>query len=300
MDPIEGLKQKEAPTNEKPVQSGQFDFLEDAKNTSDSIFSFDDLGKENFDLSPDSMDIPPQDVEPIETEKTGSSEAGKRKAYEKGAKMYVNNLDHLTKMLCSAITGKDRSRYAMDKDEKEAYIETSADFFETMNFNPSPATMWVTMTLMVLGGSASTAYMDYREEKQKEKNKENARIAEKRLQQSREQYEALEAEAEQELQVMLSRNHIPGSEASTRGLPIQLPKIYEPKRKRYDIDKDGYFRRSEDGVYYKTAKVPQAERERPHPTLLTFIRKLKDEGAKIKEINERCIQLIKSNPELQK
>lgn len=204
----------------------------------------------------EASDEPTSDPEPLPEKKATVSA-------DKSARTLVNALDFVTSASCSAISGRSRKSYKMDKDEKEEILSPLTDWLEVIGANFNPAIAVVIAVLFIVGSKVWQATDDRKEDAEEKAFQEKKAAAKARLREQRAQ-----EQAEQ-----------PETTAAAAGQP---KKIKRTTRKRFTIDADGFFERDENGQYIQK----EDRTEKPTAGELEIIEALMEEKASEKEINK--------------
>lgn len=239
-EPLQEKKQVAALTNE---DFGGLDFIpaKDAFPSSDEVQEVDEADLFNFAAktfnervqeTPDGQTRQPGQSAPV-SEKKSLGEIMPEGMIEISAEMYVEILEGAVAGLCQMF-GDENGKYLFNKVYKEKYTEITKTFFKYQNVQITPGQLFVFCTIAIISGSGLKAYKDRR-----------AKVAVSKFQ----------------------KRSVQNAPAGTQLNAFELNEFTESAaRKNYEIDENGYFKKTSTGEYAK-----KGEREKCPEYLLSFI-----------------------------
>lgn len=188
-----------------------------------------------------------QDFEGFETEEpTQKEEKARSGMHEAAARQYVQTFQiAISRLGMQYAKSSSADRYKLTDKEVEEYEGVTAAFFESIEWQPSPKAMFIGATLMLSLGVMAKAYADRQEN-----------IATERYQKAKQNWKNASTQAEAEA-------------AAAEAKHFEDKAGEKSKRRRWQIDDNGYYINDESGKYQK-----QANRvEKPSKQILDLLKK---------------------------
>ena len=186
------------------------------------------------------------------------------------AKMAVTILDMINKHIGAAISGESSSKYKMDEDDRKDFITVTKEYFSTLENSISPALMFWSTFVTILGATIYQAQED-----------KKARLSLEKHKAARQEAAAIQATVQRDRET-IARAFEKVEETKPEG----------PKRERFETDADGFFERDIRGNYVEKKDRAKAPDQHPGPE----IKKIIEEGKEMKmskgEINRMCREFL--------
>lgn len=189
------------------------------------------------------------------------------------AKMAVKLLDMITSRIGAAISGEGSDKYKMPESDKDDLTTLTADYFATLQTTISPALMWWSAIITIMGATIYKAVED-----------------KKAVQKVAEYKKAKEAEAVAKAQMYAQQATDSAIIANAQSRAIDVKP--EVKRERFEIDADGLYERNEKGVYVSKKDRAKDPAQIPPPDVLRIIQEGKEMNLSQGEINRLCREFL--------
>lgn len=222
----------------------------------------------------------------------------KKRLIEAEAKTFASTLDFAVCRICAAISGEDHKRYKIDASEKEEFTEVTKLYMETTGFGVNVHLQFWLSALAIFGGRFADSYQD-RLERKKQDAERLRRAAE--ISAASTLYEPENSRMVEKVARVVpidgGRNFTGGGtadeqqpeakkqiEATAPEFILDMPaRVEKKRRKRFEIDKSGFYIRNESGQYIKGEKT-----EKPVGQISKIIAQGKREGKTDAQINAAC------------
>lgn len=200
---------------------------------------------------------------------------------ERSAEMYVMTVDLFSGKLCAALAGEESDKkFRLSKEDYARYVKVSKSYFQTVQVQLSPTTLFIAITGILLGGNFFNAFKIRKE-------KENIKIAREKFE--KQQLERMKKNGENGKTIPLFPSMTDDQINDTGTVQNPPPRTEEMERtiirRNFNYDSDFYYEYNEEGV-----RIKKAQRiEKASPDVIA----MKKAGLKNKAILKKIMELNK-------